>query len=441
MKKLLRIILFLLCVTPVQSHAQVIFNSVEDVWKYADDHNVSLKIARYDISKADLGRKQAYGSLLPQVTASGTYTDNMSLQTTLLPGIILGRSDGTYIPVQFGQKYIYTAGITAQMDVLNLQTWFNTQTAKLSGQLSRDSLFNSRKNIYQQIATQYYSVLLMEEAARLAVQSAAIADSVYQSAANKFSAGTISQATVDVSKINKEKAEQALISARYQIQTAKNNLKILLDMTVGDSITITGKLKPETDNVAGGGFTEDPAISLAYNAMRITLSQYKAYNGSFAPVLTVLYSNSAQRNDNKFEPFKGGDPSWYPAQYWSLRASWNIFSGGTKYFQARRNKIAVDERRMQYESAVKQSAINDENLRLNYLRTAALLEKSKDIMELSFDNYTHISNKYNEGMSSMDERLNAFTDYINYQNQYLNSLSDMLVQLYQVKVRQIDFKN
>ena len=416
-------------------HAQVVFKTVEDAWKYADDHNVSIRIARYDASKAVLGKKQAYSVLMPSVSASGTYTDNMSLQTTLLPGIIVGKPDGTYIPVQFGQKYIYNAGITAQLDILNLQSWFNIQAAKISAQMSKDSLANTRKNIYQQIATQYYSVLLMTEAARLARESESISDSVLQSVTNKYNEGNVSKANVDVAKINLDRAQQTSITAQFQIQTAKNNLKALLDMTLADSLVIEDNLQRSAAGDASLTFTEDPAVKLAYDAMCISISQYKSVKSAFIPTLTASYSNSTQQNDNKFEPFSGG-PAWYPAQFWSLRASWTIFNGGSRYYQARRSSIGVDQRRLQYESAQKQSEINDENLQLAYRKTRALLGKTEDVMNLSFDNYTHISNRYNSGLASIEERLNAFSDYIGYQNQYLNSLSDMLVQLYQVKIRQ-----
>ena len=93
----------------------------------------------------------------------------------------------------------------------------------------------------------------------------------------------------------------------------------------------------------------------------------------------------------------------------------------------------------QYENTQKQSAINDENIRLNYQKATAVLSKAEDVMKLSFDNYKHISYRYEAGLSPIDDRLNAFKDYIDYQNQYLNSLSDMLVQLYQVKIRQQSF--
>ncbi len=433
----------MLLVTAVR--AQVTFNSVEDVWHYADEHNLSLRIAQKDARKAELGRSQSYGALLPQVSASGSYTDNLSLQTTLIPLAIFQGQSGTapvgeYKAVQFGQQFIYLGGVTAQLDLVNLQTWFNVQTARIAADMSKDSLANTKRNIYQQIATQYYGVLLMSEAERLAQRSAVTADSVFQSVSNKYSTGTVNKASVDVAQINKEKAEQTLITSRYQIRTAKNNLKILLDLSLNDSLVINDNLKAGISADVAGTFTEDPTVKLAYNAMRVSMAQYKAYNMLFVPTLSVLYSTSQQLNQNKFDPLQHEGSEWFPAQYWSLRASWNIFTGGSRYYQSRRNKIGIEERKLQYENTVKQSAINDENLRLNYQKSAALLEKSKNIMELSFDNYGHISNKYEEGLSSLDDRLNAFTDYINYQNQYLNSLSDMLVQLYQVKVRQLNLR-
>ena len=151
-----RILMTLMMIAMVVSASigQVAFSSVEEVWKYADDHNLTIRLAKYEATKSVLAHKQSVGALLPSVSASGSYTDNLSLQTTLLPGVIIGKPEGTYVPVQFGQQYIYAAGVTAQMDVLNLQTWFNVRAAKISADMSKDSLANTRKNIYQQLATQ-----------------------------------------------------------------------------------------------------------------------------------------------------------------------------------------------------------------------------------------------------------------------------------------------
>ncbi len=432
------VILFVLLAVCCAADGQTFFTSLEDVWKYADSHNVQIRIAEYELDKGVYAKKQSYLALLPSVGVTGSFTDNTSLQTTLIPAVIFGGPAGTYQTVQFGQKYIYAGGLSAQMDIINVQTWFNMRIAKETEELNKASLANQKKSTYQQIATQYYSYLLSKEAARLAASSAAVADSIYQSVNNKFAEGTVSMANVDVAKLNSERVQQTNITAQYQMQTAKNSLKGLLNLSVSDSLEINAALQSNMNTPATAAFAQDPAVTLASYQSKVNLSQYKYANANFLPTLNVLYSNSQQQNDNTFEPFQGG-PAWYPARFWSLRATWNIFTGGTRWLQSQKSRINYRESQLQLESAQKQSAINDENLRLSYMRTTALLSKTENVMKLSLDNYHHISNRYETGLGTIEDRLAAFKDYIDYQNQYLNSLSDMLVQLYQIKIRQQSF--
>jgi outer membrane protein len=432
------IILITLC---YGDSAQVVFNSLEDAWTYADIHNVSIRTARFEIDKSVYAKKTQYSAMLPQVTATGNYTDNIQLQTTLIPGSFFGGPPGSYRTLQFGTQFVYTGGVSAQMNILNLQNWFNVKIAKQTEEINRDSLANTRKNVYQQVATQFYSYLLMEEAARLAIQTALVADSVYQSAGNKFKQGAVDQGNVDLAKLNLERAQQSQISAEYQAVIARNNLKALLGLSVKDSLRIDATMQASLRSGPASVFGEDPAIRLALLKTEINLSSYKLTNSQFAPTLNILYNYTNQRYDNKYQPFSDytGVTAWFPAQYWSLQLNVPIFTGGSRLFQSRRSKIIYDESVMQYEIAQKQSAINDENIRLNYQKAVAVLGKAEDVMDLSFDNFTHISNRYEEGVEPLDTRLNAFRDYIDYQNQYLNSLSDLLVQLYQVKIRQQSF--
>ena len=417
---------------------QTAFASLEEVWKYADAHNVSIRNAQYETDKATYGRRQSYAALLPTISATGSVTDNTALQTTLIPASLKGGPDGVYFPVQFGQKYIYAGGITAQLDIVNLQTWMNVRIARETEELNKASLGNTRRNTYQQIATQYYGYLLNKEAARLAAQSRSIADSVLQSVSNKYSEGTVNMANVDIAKLNEEKAEQTLINASYQMRTAANAMKSLLNMAVTDSLEISSNLDRDMSTNSDAAFAEDPSVRVALHQSKVNLAQYRSANTSFAPTLSLIYSNTEQLNDSVLKPFRSG-LNWYPARYYALRASWNIFTGGSRWLQAKKSRINYEESELQLDNTRKQAAINDENLRLGYSKATALAKKAEHIMNLSFDNYQHISYRYEAGMTSIEERLNAFTDYITYQNQYLNSLSDLLVQLYQMKIRQQSF--
>lgn len=357
--KRLYLLLFTLALIPF-CDAQIVFHSIEDAWKYADVHNVTLLTAKYEVDKASYAKKQSYGALLPQAGLTGSYTDNIALQTTLIPEAIFGGPPGTYRTLQFGEQFVYAGGFNAQMSILNLQNWFNVQIAKETEQMNQASLSNARKTIYQQVATQYYSYLLMQEAARLAEQTAMIADSVYQSTSNKYKEGTVSEGNVDVAKLNLERAQQTEITAQYQMLTARNNMKALLNLSVKDSLVFKMSLEENLGVETGGTFQEDPAIRIALLQTHLSLSQYKAANGNFAPTLSILYNYTTQRFDKTFEPFSGatGVAGWFPAQYWSLQASFPLFTGGSRWYQSRKNKIAYDESMMQYENTQKQSAIN-----------------------------------------------------------------------------------
>lgn len=425
------------------SPGQIVFGSLEDMWQYADNHNITIRSAKYEVDKATYSKKQSYSALLPQVSANGTYTNNIQLQTTVVPANTFNpaASPDSVRTFQFGRQYAYVGGLSAQMSVLNLQSWYNTRIAKETEELNKASLANTRKNIYQQIATQYYSIILMREVLSLSEQMTMIADSMYQSVNNKRKEGTANAANVDIAQLNLNRAQQNYISAQYQVQVAINNIKALLGIGVNDTVKIEGTLKDQDQPLTTNDFREDPAIKLAIHQERISLSQYRAGNATYAPTLNLAYNYTTQRFDDKFEPFvqAKGAKAWFPAQYWAVQMNWPLFTSGSRFFQSRKNRIALMQSREQYENIKNQSAINDENIRLNYQRSAALLNKAKAIMNLSFDNYQHVSRRQQAGIVSIEERLTAFKDYIDYQNQYLNNLSDMLVQLYTIKIRKQSF--
>lgn len=439
MKKLIAF-LFITYTTVFSVRSQQKFASIADVWQYAEEHNVTIRLSKLANQKSGYARLQSYSALLPQVNATGTFNDNQALQTTLVPAIIFDKnaSPTDVKAVQFGQKYVYNYGFTAQLDVLNANNWLNLKTADINNALSQDSLAANRRTVYKQIAEQYYQYLLMKEAAKLSAISERIADSVFRATDEKFQAGVASKANWDVAKINLVKVQQNAWSAAYQERIAINNLKSLLDIPATDTIEIT-ELMTDNDDISSMDFKEDPQLPISYHQMQLSIQQYKQVKVAALPTISIQYSDAQQQNDNQFRPFQGGT-TWFPARFWAVKANWNLFTSGNRTLQMMRNKVAVQEKTLQYDNLKRQSAITDDNIRLAYLKSKGLFTKAKEIMDLSFDNYKHISNKYSEGLVGITDKLTAFNDYINYQNQYLNNLSDFMVQQYQVKIRQIDFK-
>lgn len=422
------------------AQAQQTFTSLEELWDYTQIHNLSLQLAGSAAQRSHISHQQAYSNVLPQISLNSSFTSNEILQTTLLPKILQDKNaqPGEVIPVQFGQKYIYNAGITGQIDILNLSNWLQIKTSNLSSAISKDSLANNKKIVYQQLATQYYNYLLMQKATLLATKSEQIADSIYQSVSYKFTIGTANKAQTDVAKINLNKANLSVINAHYQLSVALNNIKNLLNIELSQTITIDASLSELEENSHGLTFALDPAIAIARKQEQLSFLQYKSNIYSYLPILSVQYSTSKQQNNNELQPLSN-TPTWFPAQFWTLKASWLLFNSGGRYFNLQKSKITMQERKWQVQAAENQSILADENLKLALYKAQATLDKGKENMGLSFDNYTHISNKYEEGLASLDDRLSAFNDYLTFQNQYLSNLADLLVQQYLIKVRYQNF--
>jgi outer membrane protein TolC len=420
--------------------AQVILRSVEDAWHYADEHNVTIRIADYELLKARKARTQSKLAFLPTVSANASATDNLNLPVTIIPVGALRAALGTggpadvVAPIKFGLQYINVAGATGQLDVVNPQTWYNVRTAKETEALNRASVADAKKQAYQAIANEYYGFLLNREAERLAGLSLAVSDSVSQSVSAKYTEGLLNQANVDVAQLNTERARQTYILSHYQARTSLNTLKGLLNLSVDDSLYIEGTLRENVQPVSHKEFEEDPAIAVANYQAKVNYSQYKSVRATVIPTVSVFYNNTITQSSNVFQPFSSVNS--FPASYFALRANWNIFTAGSRWLQVQRSKISYLESLAQFDNVQKQSAINDANLWLSYEKTSAVFDNAEKIMNLSYDNYKHISDRYAEGLSSIEERLDAFTDYITYQNRFIIAASDMLVQLYLIKIRQ-----
>ncbi len=424
------------------AQAQTPFRNLEDVWKYADEHNITIKTVKYEYEKSKYAKYQAYCTLLPQVNTTGSYTDNLSLQTTLVPSSLTGGTSGGYKTLQFGQQFVYAGGLNAQMNVLNLQNCFNAKLAMQTEAMNKDSLAGAKKTVYQALANQFYSYLLLREAMRLTEASMLSADSTFQSVKEKFNAGTANKANLDVAELNFKQLSQNFSNAGYQVKISVNNLKSLLGMAEKDTLEIDASLSQSINadvNVQTWG--EDPSVNLAYWRTKLTKTQYNVANMAFLPTINIVYNYNTTRSDKTFEPFTGmeGTAAFFPSKFWALQASFPLFNSGNRVFQSKKQWLNYKESVEQFESIKKTSALADANIILNFNKTREALNLGKEMLALSTDNYSHVCNRYNEGLASLDDKLTAFRDFINAQNQYLNNMSDYLVQLYQYKIRQYKF--
>lgn len=440
MSSLKKRILFLLYFGGIANFtmAQTTFSTLQDIWNYADKHNIQIQTAIANNKIAGKSVKQAYGALLPSVTANGNFTDNVKIQPTLIPLSLFNSAapTGKYEEVTFGKRYIYNGNIMAQWDILNTQNKFSLKAAKLNEEIASLNITKTKKDLYDQLANAYFSFILLTEAEKLSQENVKTTTEIYTAANNKFIDGLISEPTLNTALINKEKVEKSLDAAVQNKALQLNNLKILLN--ISDSIFISEKLVDQKGISDTGQLVEDPAVELAHAQVLVSKNEWLSSKAAFAPSLSAVYQYNKQIQADDFLKFSNSYTT--PQQYWGLRLAVPIFTGNTRRYEIQKTKIDYDIKQLQYNSTRLQTNINNQNLLIAYNTSLKAFEKSKNILALYQSNDLHAERKLKEGVISFDDRLKSYSDLISNQNEYLQSMSDYLIQEYTLLIRQTNIK-
>lgn len=421
----------------VSARAQLRFQNLQQLWTYAEQHSVRVQATRVSALQARIGVNEAYGALLPGITANGAFTDNMTIQPTLIPASLFNPSapPDTYTEAVFGRRYIYNASLVAQMGIIDIQDWFAIKTARLNQEIAALSIANATAGVYTELANAWYSYLLLTEAERLWIANADIASISADMACNLFKERQISEVTVNLASANQLKAEKNLELARANKRLQLNSLRLLLNTT--DSIQIEETFEVPDVVAAGDPFSADPALLLAERQQALAKSKWQSAKAAYAPVLSAVYQYNTQLAGDQFLTFNNTNS--LPQQYWGLRLSIPIFAGNSKRYQVQKAKMSLDQSGREWEQARIQSALNDSTLLIAYYSSRNAFTRSKDILALYKSNDTHAARKFIEGVISLDERLRVYSDLLSSQNEYLQNLSDYMVNQYRLKIRQINF--
>lgn len=431
------LLIALLISKTIGANGQISFNSLNEIWAYADQHNIQIRSTTASKHIAEKNLHQAYGSLLPTVSANGSFTDNIKIQSTLIPANLFNPTApvGSYTEASFGRRYLYNTNLTAQFDLLNTHDWFNLKTEKLNNELAALNIAKAKATVYEQLANCYFTCRLLSQAEILSDENLQTATALYDLAQNKFSEGAISEITLNAALINKEKAAKSFAVARENKELQLNNIRLLLN--THERIIISKNTQPENDAVADSPFAQDPEVKMSYTQMLASKVQWQASKATFAPTLSAVYQYNTQISADEFLKFSNSNTT--PQQYWGLRLSLPIFSGNNRRFQIQKAQTDYDLKRQQYEATQLQSEVTNQNILLSYASAKSAFQHSKAILELYQNNDIHAQRKMNEGIISMDDRLKFYADLISSQNEYLQSLSDYMIQQYRLQIRQTNF--
>jgi outer membrane protein TolC len=402
--------------------------SVQQAVDYADKNNVQVRNALIDVLIQKEVNREVASAAYPSISASGSLTDNLKLQTTLLPGEFLGQPAGTFVPVTFGTKYITSGSVDLNQILFDGQVFVGLKARKTSMLWKQKNAEITQEMIRANVYKVYYQLVLSKTQIALLDANIALVEKLKHDAGVMYENGFVEKLDVDKNDVQLTNLQTEKEKVLVSVANGYNGLKVLLGIPVKDELVLTDSLSDEqikANILQDAAYTYEDRKDYQYLQLSRKLNNYNVlrYQLSKLPTLSLgaSYSKQYQSNDFRF------DGDWFTASYLALRISVPIFKGFGTNAKINQAKLAVQQIDNQAEN-LKMTIDNEVAAAKNNFKTAiVIMDYQKKNMQLAETVYAQTKKKYEVGTGSQTEINTAQTDLKTAQTNYVSALYDAVV--------------
>jgi outer membrane protein TolC len=412
-------------------HAQQNINeiklSLREAQDYAIQNNKLMITSRMDVAASRVAVWETISNALPQVSASASFTDNLKLMTTLLPGDFFGQP-GVKVPVTFGSQFNSGATIQASLLLFNAPLYLGIETTKLANKLSEQNLAKTELDTKETVSSAYYLILVSERSLEILEGNIANLNETLKSTRSMYSAGMAESTDVDQMVSNVSMVENTKSSLQRSIELNYNLLRFQLGVAPDTRITLTETLNDFTSAIdittlLSQQFDQKQNLNyiLIEGQEKMSSLALKSQKASVLPTLSGFYSYGVNGMGDKIKT-----QQWFQNSMTGLQLSIPIFASGQRYSQIKKAQINFEKARTTKEMVTEQLLLQEKQLRYNLVNANLQYKNQKDNVDVSKRVYASTENKFKQGMASSLELTQANSLYLQSENNYVSSLMNLL---------------
>lgn len=444
---------------------------------YALENAVSARNAALDQKAASERVKEVTGIGLPQVSASSNITHNIQLQRFFglyataqgfagthketdpnnpnaqidVPNINLaGVAPTDVVAMQsfFQLKSSATASLSASQMIFNGSYFVGLKASKTYRELSEKTANQTKEVIIQQITKAYYNVLINKERLALFTNNIARVDSLLRNTIALHQNGFAESIDVDRIRVtfNNIKSEQEKFSRLNELSVEL--LKFQMNYPMEKSIAASGNIEDVQIETSTANYEKDwdykvrPDYKVLETNKRLQeLNIRNAYSGSLPTITAIgnygyntqsadvagLFKTNTHLNEQTINGVAIGPDKWYSYSSYGINFNMPLFTGLQRHHQIQQQKLTLMKiennfnlLKQNINLEVKQSSTNFEN-------AITSLSSQKENMDLANKVAKVTKTKYEQGIGSNLEVVDAENSLRQAQTNYYSALFDAMV--------------
>ncbi len=413
--------------TMAQEKSSELKLSLKEAQDYAIQNNKMMISSRMEVEASKIAVWETISKALPQVDLSGSFTDNLKLMTTLLPGDFFGRP-GEKVPVTFGSQFNSGASLQASLLLFNAPLFIGIETTKLANKLSQENLAKTELDTRESISSAYYLILVSEESLKILEGNIKNLTETLKSTRAMLSAGMAESTDVDQMVSNVTMVENTRSSMLRTVELNYNILRFQLGVNVDTRITLTETLETLTtginiDALVSQEFDHKQNVNyrLIEGQEQMSALALKTQKASVLPTLAGFYNYGTNGMGDKV-----GEQRWFQNSMTGLQLSIPIFGSGQRYSAIKKAQINLEKARTTKDMVTEQLLLQEKQLRYNLVNANLQYKSQKDNIDVSKRVYASTENKYKQGMASSLELTQSNSLYLQAQTNYISALMNLL---------------
>ncbi len=410
--------------------------TLEECIEYALKNSASIKNAllEKDISKAKVGETRAQG--LPQVNAAMNFTNNYQLRKSLLDASIFDPEipPGTEVPFAFGRQIEGFANLNATQLIFDGSYFVGLKAAKTFQELATKDHIKTKIDVIEAVNKAYFGVLVSQEQLKFLENNYGRLDSLLTETQEMYKNGFVEKLDVDRIRVNFNTVKIQKTNLERLNEISVELLKFQMGVPIQTDIVLKGSLEDITldESLIDGEereFNYQSRIEysqLLTNEVLLGLDM-KNNKVQYLPRLSAFFNYGYNTNGDDLSQYFQFNDRWLNNGSFGLDLSIPIFDGLRKSYKIQQNKVQLKQMsntKKQFENAIDvEISTATKQLRNNL----EMLKSQKENMDLAEEIYNISKIKYQEGVGSNLEIINADTDFKEAQTEYFNTLYNALI--------------
>lgn len=432
--------------------------SLDECINYALTNNEQLEVAKLgnQIAKTQIDETLSRG--LPQVNGSLTIIKNFDIQTSFIQdfispavyGVLLDEGllgQGTPVPepqtfpAAFGTNYSGQAGFSARQLLFDGSFFIGLKAAKTVKELSQKEQRQTEVQVVEMVSKAYYMVLVAQENLEFLGRDFQTLDTLLRETNLMYENGFAEKLDVVRLQIQHNNLRTNLKNSAELLITSLNLLKFQMGMPVGERISLSGTLEEaeitllEQDSESGEtAYLNRPEFDVLQTNKDLIELNIKNFQSQYLPNLYANFNLGWTAGTNTFGRLSElNDDTWFRYSSVGVTLSVPIFDGLYKRANIQRNKIQMQQLQLsmdQFQNNVSREVAEAKVKAENARRSISTQEEN---VELAQEVYDITTIKYQEGVGSNIEVIQANTSLKQAQTNYLNALYDAITAQIELK--------